>query len=212
MARLLITNGVEQGRVLRLKSGVNRIGRSVGNHLQIPDPSVSSVHCEVVFAEGNVLVRDLHSTNGTFIDGEQVQESAIRTGQVLQLGNIELKLEEPVRAGLDVNVPDVGAAPPPSSSTLADGSLACANHPEMPGQYKCTACQQALCETCVRVIRRVSGGTMVFCSLCAGACESLQTPATLTQAAASQERKTFLGRLTQTLRLPFKRSRPGPAE
>src|SRR6266404_2646377 len=99
MSRLLITNGVQQGRVLRLKSGVNRIGRSIENHLQIPDPSVSSAHCEVIFSDANVLVRDLNSTNGTFIDGEPVQESTIRSGQLLQLGNIELKLEELVPGG-----------------------------------------------------------------------------------------------------------------
>jgi pSer/pThr/pTyr-binding forkhead associated (FHA) protein len=202
MSRLLITNGVQQGRVLRLKAGVNRIGRSTGNHLQIPDPSISSSHCEVIYSDGQVLVRDLNSTNGTFIDGEQVREGSIRIGQMLQLGNVELKFEEPVRPdeATGVNVPELPTSQPPLSGLLPDGTLACANHPEVQGHYRCTVCQQTLCEACVRIIRRVSGGTMVFCSLCAGACESLlPTP-------PPAERKTFFGRLTQTLRLPFKRS------
>jgi hypothetical protein len=205
MSRLLITNGVEQGRVLRLKPGVNRIGRSVANHLQIPDPSVSSSHCEVIFSEANVLVRDLNSTNGTFIDGEQIQEGSIGLGQLLQLGNIEMRFEHPVRSteGPEVNIPELPGSQPANSTLLADGSLACANHSEVPGHYKCTVCQQALCESCVRIIRRVSGGTMVFCSLCAGACESLVPPA------PPPERKGFFGRLTQTLKLPFKRNRAG---
>ncbi len=205
MSRLLITNGVQQGRVLRLKPGVNRIGRSASNHLQIPDPSVSSNHCEVVLSENSVLVRDLNSTNGTFVDGEQVQEATIRLGQLLQLGNIEMRLEEPAApcSGPDVSVPEVPAEAQPASAVLPDGSLACANHPEVPGHYRCTVCQQALCETCVRVIRRVSGGAMVFCSLCAGACESLLPPAPVV------EHKTLLARLKQTLKVPFRKQRAG---
>jgi pSer/pThr/pTyr-binding forkhead associated (FHA) protein len=202
MSRLLITNGVQQGRVLRLKSGVNRIGRSIENHLQVPDPSVSSCHCEVIFSDADVLVRDLNSTNGTFIDGEQIREGSIRFGQLLQIGTIEMKLEEPLPTQQEsaVNVPELRVGPLATSIVLPDGALACANHSEIPGQFKCTVCQQALCGSCVRIIRRVSGGTMVFCSLCAGACEPLQPPLR-----PAVERKTFLGRLTQTLKLPFKR-------
>ena len=96
MARLVILNGVQEGRVLRLRSGVNRIGRSVDNHLQIPDPSVSSAHCEVIFSDTDVLVRDLNSTNGTFIDGEPTHEGNLRVGQSLQLGNIQMRMEEPI--------------------------------------------------------------------------------------------------------------------
>jgi hypothetical protein len=127
------------------------------------------------------------------------------------LGNVELKVEQLARshAGPQVVVPEVAITGPVTSTALVDGSLACANHPEVRGEYKCTACQQALCDTCVRVIRRVSGGTMVFCSLCAGACEPLMRPAAA-EAAPGAERKSFLGRLTQTLRLPFKRMRPNP--
>src|ERR1043165_9308120 len=97
MSRFVITNGVQQGRVLRLKPGVNRLGRSIDNHFQVPDPSVSSVHCEVIYSDSGVMVRDLNSTNGTFIGGEPVQEGLVPPGQSLPLGNIEMRLEAPIQ-------------------------------------------------------------------------------------------------------------------
>jgi hypothetical protein len=201
MARLLIANGVQQGRALRLKPGVNRIGRNVENHLQVPDPSISGVHCELVFSDDNVLVRDLNSTNGTFIDGEQIHEGIIEMGHILQLGNIEMRLEALPTAteASGVSIPELPVESPPISLLLPDGSPGCANHPEVAGLYKCTSCEQALCENCVRIIRRVSGGIMVFCSLCAAPCDSL-----LPTPKAVGSKRGFFGRLTETLRLPFR--------
>lgn len=205
--RLLITNGVQQGRVLRLKAGVNRIGRSVDNHFQIPDPSVSSVHCEVIYSDSGVMVRDLHSTNGTCIAGEPVQEGMVPPGQLLQLGNLELRLEAPPQTneGVPVHIPEISVEHLAVSSTLPDGSLGCANHPELAARYRCTVCGQALCTSCVRVVRRIAGDSMVFCSLCAGQCELIVLP-TNPEATLAAPKKSFLDRLTGTLKLPFKRS------
>jgi hypothetical protein len=207
MARLVILNGVEQGRVLRLRSGINRIGRSIENHLQVPDPSVSSSHCEVIYSDANTLVRDLNSTNGTFIDGEPIQEGAIQLGQSLQIGNIQMRLEEPVitTEASGVAVPELAPPGPPTSLTLPDGSPSCANHPEVAGVFRCNVCQQALCDACVRIIRRISGGVLVFCSLCAGACDPILPPAA-PEPVLPKSKPGFLGRLTQTLKLPFRKS------
>jgi hypothetical protein len=200
MARLVILNGVQEGRVLRLRSGVNRIGRSVDNHLQIPDPSVSSAHCEVIFSDTDVLVRDLNSTNGTFIDGEPTHEGNLRVGQSLQLGNIQMRMEEPIvpEDSTGITVPDLPTPELALSMALPDGSPSCANHPETAGAYRCNVCQQALCGSCVRMIRRISGGFLVFCSLCAGACDPI-APVT------TARRRSFMEVVTETLKLPFKK-------
>ena len=42
---------------------------------------------------GEIVVRDLNSTNGTYINGEKVTESALKPGQILRLGQIEMRLE-----------------------------------------------------------------------------------------------------------------------
>ena len=205
MPRLLITNGVQEGRALRLRPGINRIGRSVDTHFQVPDPSVSSVHCEVILSDTGVVVRDLNSTNGTFINGVPLQEGTVGPGQVLQLGNIEMRFEEALenREGAAVEVPELIPAAPVASMTLSDGSPACANHPELPGAHRCTKCQQSLCESCVRIIKRISGETMVFCSLCGGPCEVSLTAAPQ-KPAAPAHREGFFRRLTQTLKLTRK--------
>jgi pSer/pThr/pTyr-binding forkhead associated (FHA) protein len=69
------------------------IGRVEDNTFQIADPSVSSHHCEVHLRGGEILVRDLNSTNGSFISGEKITEKVLKPGQTLQLGQVELKLE-----------------------------------------------------------------------------------------------------------------------
>src|SRR5207249_3691784 len=81
------------GRTHELKVDKTTIGRVEDNTFQIAEPSVSSHHCEVLLRGSDVLVRDLNSTNGTFINGEKVSESVIKPGQVLRLGQIELRLE-----------------------------------------------------------------------------------------------------------------------
>ena len=81
------------GRTHELKVDKTTIGRVEDNTFQIAEPSVSSHHCEVLLRGSEVVVKDLDSTNGTFINGEKVTESPLRPGQILRLGQIEMRLE-----------------------------------------------------------------------------------------------------------------------
>jgi hypothetical protein len=81
------------GRTQELKVDKTTIGRVEDNTFQIAEPSVSSHHCEVVLRGSEVLVRDLNSTNGTYISGEKVTESTLKPGQILRLGQIDMRLE-----------------------------------------------------------------------------------------------------------------------
>src|ERR1043165_4118337 len=69
------------------------IGRSEDNNFQIVEISVSSRHCEVRFRDNELTVRDLQSTNGTYIDGKKISEGVLRPGQKLRLGDVELQLD-----------------------------------------------------------------------------------------------------------------------
>jgi CheY-like chemotaxis protein len=69
------------------------IGRADGNLFQISDPSVSGRHCEVRLTGEELIVRDLQSTNGTFVDGKNVIEATLKPGQNFRLGDVELQLE-----------------------------------------------------------------------------------------------------------------------
>ncbi|MCU0772800.1 MAG: FHA domain-containing protein [Verrucomicrobia bacterium] len=68
------------------------VGRVEDNAFQIPDVSVSSHHCEILLKGAEVVVKDLNSTNGTYIDGSKVTEASLKPGQTLRLGQVELQL------------------------------------------------------------------------------------------------------------------------
>jgi hypothetical protein len=93
MAKLVILSQGMNGRVHELKADKTTIGRVEDNTFQIAEPSVSSHHCEVVLRGNEVVIKDLNSTNGTFINDEKITESVLKPGQTLRLGQIELRLE-----------------------------------------------------------------------------------------------------------------------
>ena len=97
MSKLVILNGEFKGQGCDLDSflGYDRIsiGRTTSNLFQIPEDSISGSHCELLLSQGGVVVRDRQSRNGTFINEQAVQESVLLPGQVLRLGNVELRLE-----------------------------------------------------------------------------------------------------------------------
>src|SRR5213078_2795935 len=93
MAKLVVLSAGMTGRTHELKVDKTTIGRVEDNTFQIAEPSVSSHHCEVMLQGSDVLVRDLNSTNGSYINGEKISESVLKPGQILRLGQIELRLE-----------------------------------------------------------------------------------------------------------------------
>ena len=93
MPRLVVLSEGLTGRSHELKAETTTIGRVEDNIFQIPDASVSSHHCEVILKGNEVLVRDLNSTNGTFINGQQITEATLKPSQILRLGQVEVRLE-----------------------------------------------------------------------------------------------------------------------
>ena len=93
MAKLVILSQGLAGRTHELTVDKTTIGRVEDNTFTLTDPSVSSHHCEVLLRGAEVVVRDLNSTNGTYINGEKVTEASLKPGQILRLGQIELRLE-----------------------------------------------------------------------------------------------------------------------
>jgi pSer/pThr/pTyr-binding forkhead associated (FHA) protein len=93
MAKLVILSEGMTGRSHDLTVDKTTIGRLEDNAFPIVDPSVSSHHCEILLRGADVVVRDLNSTNGTYIEGEKITESPLKPGQILRLGQIQLRLE-----------------------------------------------------------------------------------------------------------------------
>lgn len=93
MPKLVVLSQGLAGKTHELKGEKVTVGRVEDNTFLIAEPSVSSHHCEIEMRGEEVFVKDLESTNGTFIDGNKITESVLKQGQVLRLGQIEMRLE-----------------------------------------------------------------------------------------------------------------------
>ena len=114
MAKLVILTQGLNGRAHELNVDRTTIGRVEDNLFQIAESSVSSHHCEVLLRGSDVVIKDLNSTNGTFINGEQITESVLKPGQTLRLGQVELKLETEKTASAPASAPATAPAPGPA--------------------------------------------------------------------------------------------------
>jgi pSer/pThr/pTyr-binding forkhead associated (FHA) protein len=116
MSKLVIQTPSMAGRAHELHTDRTTIGRVDDNTFQIVDPSVSSHHCEVLLRGSEVLIRDLNSTNGTFINDARISESPLKPGQTLRLGQIEIKLEAE-------GAPAAPGAPTPPPKRQVDATM-----------------------------------------------------------------------------------------
>src|SRR3954468_1031609 len=123
MSKLVLLTEGFAGRTYELNVEKTTVGRVEDNAFQIAEPSVSSHHAEIVLRGNDVVIKDLNSTNGTFINGEKVTESVLKPGQTLKFGQVELRLEGKDGTG----APAAGANPGPAASKpVATGSAAAA--------------------------------------------------------------------------------------
>lgn len=106
MPRIVLLSEGFAGRTFELKQEKTTVGRHEDNNFQIPAPSVSGHHCEIIMRGDDVVVRDLNSTNGTYVNGDAVTETVLLPGQALRFGHIEARLE---------------TSPPPGAPPAASG-------------------------------------------------------------------------------------------
>lgn len=69
------------------------IGRSADSDFVLEDEWISRQHCKLIHKDDTIWVEDMGSTNGTFVDGAEIQSSPLAIDSNLQLGKIVLKLE-----------------------------------------------------------------------------------------------------------------------
>ena len=94
MPKLIFTKEPFDGRVYDLTLEKTSIGRGDQNVLALHDPSVSQKHCEILVHGPEVIVHDLGSANGTYVEGVKVTEQAqIKHRQLLRIGKVEARLE-----------------------------------------------------------------------------------------------------------------------
>ena len=91
---LNIVQGDGKGRHILVGTEPFVIGRSAPAQVVLPDPRVSRNHCRVCLVMGEVIIVDLESSNGTFIDGSRIEAGApLPVGARLQVGSHVLEHE-----------------------------------------------------------------------------------------------------------------------
>jgi len=74
-----------------LPGGVRTIGRTTAADFILDEALVSRIHCRLTATNGGDLeIRDLDSTNGTFVNGERINVARLTPGDRLQLGRVEM--------------------------------------------------------------------------------------------------------------------------
>lgn len=108
------------------------IGRDQGD-LRLPDPQISNGHSELVFDGQRLWLRDLQSTNGTWLNGQRIAEVELTAGMSFQLGSHRVTYTGIIGAGRGGTVA-VPVAPPMWQSPAPQGTAPRAW--QAPGQYQ----------------------------------------------------------------------------
>ncbi len=204
MAQLQIITAGFDDRLVDLRLGVNRLGRSPDADFSITHATVSALHCELILRDIGVTVHDLDSTNGTFVNDEPVHEADLAAGQILRLGDVELRVEN---VDVTVAIPKFHRTELPAPPVVVeDGKLVCPRHRLAHVSHQCTVCKEVMCEACVHRLRRKGGKkVLLLCPLCSGTVELFGTRAPV--------KKSLFGRVAETIKLKFKHTanldRPG---
>ena len=195
-AKLIVRSGPIPGTELILRPGLNRLGRNPGNDVVVEDGSISSFHCELSFSDIGIAVRDLGSTNGTYINQQKVLKGVAQSGDVLTLGSVDFAIELPEA---HIAIPQQQQTEELGAAFLADGTPACQNHRDLAATLRCLKCEIWYCDSCVREVKRLTkNAALRFCPQCSSACE----PMPLFTAAS---KKTLFGKLQDTIRLVLKK-------
>lgn len=73
---------------IALRKAVHVVGRSTECQIRIPNPSISRQHCEFVVSDDDVIVRDLGSSNGTFVNRRKISQATISPGDLVCMGEL----------------------------------------------------------------------------------------------------------------------------
>ncbi|MCB1269058.1 MAG: FHA domain-containing protein [Microthrixaceae bacterium] len=90
VGQLVVTRGPTAGSRYALDEDVVTIGRHPDSTIFLDDVTVSRRHAEIVHTESGYEVVDVGSLNGTYLDGDRVEEAVLREGAQVQVGKYRL--------------------------------------------------------------------------------------------------------------------------
>ena len=96
--------GTDGAQSFELREGPSLVvGRAPNSDIPVLDPTISRRHAEIECSDAGYAIRDLGSSNGTYVNGERVSQRAIAPGDVLTFGKVSFKVTE---------APDLPPPPP----------------------------------------------------------------------------------------------------
>ncbi|MEO1973268.1 MAG: FHA domain-containing protein [Pirellulaceae bacterium] len=91
--KLKVLNGQSAGREVKVPETGLLIGRSEECHLRPKSDAVSRCHCEISVGDDVLVIRDLGSKNGTYVNGSRIEsDTKISSGDQLLIGKLELEV------------------------------------------------------------------------------------------------------------------------
>jgi GAF domain-containing protein len=109
MPSVWVKNGPLKGKTFELRDAVITVGRDPTETIQVLDQGISRQHARIFRSGEMCFIRDLGSTNGTFVNDRRAQEELLRSGDVIRIGSTLLGFED--RPG--------AAGPPPDEIEYA---------------------------------------------------------------------------------------------
>lgn len=95
MSNWILQDGSEPPLILRLAKGTMKtVGRTARADFILDAPLVSRLHCRLTAdASGQLVVEDLESQNGTFVNGKKVERATLKAGDRLTVGRVEFAVQ-----------------------------------------------------------------------------------------------------------------------
>jgi len=103
--RVEVVTGADAGLVRDVEAPVIRIGARRGNDVQLTDSKVSGLHCEIRLDDRGYRLRDLDSTNGTYVQQLRINDVYIQPGAQIALGGTRIRFE-PLGDSVEIELSD----------------------------------------------------------------------------------------------------------
>jgi pSer/pThr/pTyr-binding forkhead associated (FHA) protein len=127
---LVVARGAKEGAAIPITKSEFIVGRDANCHLRPTSQTISKRHSAFLVRDGRFFVMDLQSTNGTFVNDEQLHgERELKAGDSVKIGPLEFKVrfeaEKPAQVGRETRAPIASptAATKTGSETLGEDEI-----------------------------------------------------------------------------------------
>ncbi len=119
---LVKSAGSNEGKLIPIRLPQFVVGRDPSCQLRPSSAAISKRHCALLIADGKVVVRDFNSTNGTFVNDEQVQgDQEVQDGDLLRIGPLDFQVKIEVPAPVAAAPAEKPVAKPKPAAPTTEG-------------------------------------------------------------------------------------------